>query len=184
MRIPIRRLIVPQPAQSLNHRVLRLRLPRIDHVVNLRDIAKMRMVLLSVRRRNPALVSIRIPEKLSVTEIAPEQPELPHVIRNVFADVADRAIRAHNYLLIFLGNLVVLCTSRALRSRFSRSRPSHHPTTFILPTTLKSKHACFFQLAKRRIPKMKMKNLPLARQEVVFDIEPLHRLQMPLEHRY
>src|ERR1035438_5189495 len=23
-----------------------------------------------------------------------------------------------------------------------------HPTTFILPTTLKSKHACFFQLAK------------------------------------
>ena len=60
--------------------------------------------------------------------------------------------------------------------------PPHHPAAFVLPFVLVGEHARFLELAKRRIPKMKMENLALARQEVVFNVEPLHGFKMALEH--
>ena len=41
-------VVVPQTTESFDHGVLRLRLARIDHVVDLRHIAKVRMLFLAV----------------------------------------------------------------------------------------------------------------------------------------
>ena len=49
---------------------------------------------------------VRIPVELAVAEIATQQSELPHVVGNVFADVADGAVGAHDYFLVFFGDLV------------------------------------------------------------------------------
>ena len=59
----------------------------------------------------------------------------------------------------------------------------HHPAAFILAVAFVSKHACFFELGESRIPKMQMQDFALARQEVVFDVETVHRLKMAAQHR-
>ena len=53
---------------------------------------------------------IRIAEEFPISEITAEQTELPHVIGNVFADVADGAVGADDDFLIFLGNRFARCS--------------------------------------------------------------------------
>jgi len=50
MRVTIGGFAVAKPAQSFNHRVLRLRLPRVDDVVNLGYIAEVGMIYFAVGR--------------------------------------------------------------------------------------------------------------------------------------
>src|SRR5262249_14045144 len=97
-------IFMTQIAQRFLNGILRLRLSYIDDVVILDDIAEMRMIFFPVGGGDPAVVLVRVAVELAVSEIAAEQTELPHVIRDVFADVADSSIRADDYLLVFLGD--------------------------------------------------------------------------------
>src|ERR1700691_4840117 len=101
MRVVVRSLVVAESAQRFNHRVLRLSLAGVDHVVDFGDAAKVWMVWLALHRRYPAFMLVRIAVELAISKIAAEQTELPHVIGNIFADIADSAIRADNDFLIF-----------------------------------------------------------------------------------
>src|SRR5438874_6254334 len=103
MRVMICLCAVAEFAQRFDYRVLRLRLAGINYVVNFGDIAEVRMLRLTLLRRYPALVPVGIAIKLSVSEVATQQAKLPHVIGDVFADVADGSVRAHNHFLVFLG---------------------------------------------------------------------------------
>ena len=102
MRITIGRFVVAQSAQSFDHRVLSLGLPGIDDVINLGYIAKVWMIFFAMSGRNPAIMRIRIAKEFPIAKIAPQQPELPHVISDIFPNVANRAIRANNNFLVFL----------------------------------------------------------------------------------
>src|SRR5271154_3876152 len=113
---------------------------------------------------------VRIAKELPISEIATEQAKLPHVISDIFADIAYGAIGANDNFLVFLLNLCVLGALRGFRS--CSTRPPHNPAAFVLPGVLESKHAGFLKFAKRRIPKMKMEYLALAGQKVIFNVEP------------
>src|SRR3974377_54788 len=93
---------IAQQSDGLDHRVLRVALARVDNVVNRFHAPKVRMVGLSVLRRNPALVSVRIPEKLSVAKIATQEAELPQVVGDVLANVTNCAVRANDDLCVFV----------------------------------------------------------------------------------
>src|SRR5690242_20254485 len=97
MRITLGVLLMPEPTQRLNYRVLRLRLARVNHVVNFRDTAEVGMIFLTLFRRNPALMSVGILVKLAVSKVFPQQPKLPHVIGNIFTDVTNGAVGTNNY---------------------------------------------------------------------------------------
>src|SRR6266403_5311606 len=100
-------IVVSQTAQSFDDGVLRLGLAGVDDVVDLGYIAEMGMIFLTLGRRNPALVLVGIEKELAITEVAPEQPELPHVVRDILADVTHGAVRAHDNFLVFLGDVVI-----------------------------------------------------------------------------
>src|SRR5579862_2595229 len=97
---------VAQAPERLNDSVLRLRLPSVNDVVYLGHVAEVWMIFLSLDRRYPAIVLIGIAEKLAVSEVSPEQPELPHVVGDVFAHIADGAVGADDDLLVFLGDFL------------------------------------------------------------------------------
>ena len=98
------RFVVAKPAQRFDHCVLRLGLAGIDNVVDFGDAAKVRMVLLPVRSGNPTVVLIGIAIKLAIAEVTAEQAKFPHVIGDVFADIANRAVGTDDYFLIFFGD--------------------------------------------------------------------------------
>ena len=123
--------------------------------------------------------------KLAIAEVASQQAELPHVVGDVFANVADGAVGADDYFLVFLGDLVFLCVLCVLlwsNLAVRGSGPPHHPASFVLAFVLEGKHAGFLQLGKGRIPEMQVQDFALARQEVVFDVEPVHGLKMAAQH--
>ena len=62
--------------------------------------------------------------KLAVFEVASEQAELPHVVGDVFANVADGAVGADDYFLVFLGNS---CQARGPDVREERIRTRRPP---------------------------------------------------------
>src|SRR2546421_3643848 len=98
------------------------------------------MVLLAFRRGNPAIALVGIAIELAVAEVATQQAKLPHVVGDVFANVADGAVGADNYFLIFFGNLVIpglhgrgarayaVCACKVLDG----SRAAHYPAAFVL----------------------------------------------------
>src|SRR5437867_2806238 len=106
MRVMVGLVIVPKPAQGFDDGALRLSLAGVNHVVNFSNIAKVRMLSLALLRRNPALMTIWIQIKLPISEVSPQQSELPHVVRDVFADISNSPIRPHNNLLVFLCDLL------------------------------------------------------------------------------
>ena len=117
MGVVVGLLVISEAAQRFDHGVLRLRLAGVDHVVDFRHIAEMRMVQRAHRGRDPAIMSVGIAIKLAIAEIAAQQAKLPQVVGDVFADVADRAVGTDDDFLVFLGDLD---RSRRLRRRPSR----------------------------------------------------------------
>ena len=94
---------VAQQAERFDDGVLRIALPRVDDVVDRGDIAEVRMVRLAVLGRNPDLMLVGILVEAPIAEVAAQQAELPEVISDVLADIADRAIGAHDDLRILVG---------------------------------------------------------------------------------
>src|SRR5882672_9431794 len=105
MGVVFRRFAVTQAAQSFDHCVLCLGLAGINHVINFGYVAKVRMLLFTITRRNPAIFLIGIMKELAIAEVASQQSKLPHVVSNVFADITYGSIGANNNLLIFLCDL-------------------------------------------------------------------------------
>ena len=79
-------------------------------------------------------------------------------------------------------------SSSAMLARSSASfaaigfSPPHHPAAFILALGFEVEHAGFFEFRERRIPEMQMKNFALARQEIVFNVQPVHGFKMAAQH--
>ena len=113
VRVVVGSFMVAKAAQSFDHGVLCFRLPGIDDVVNLGHIAEVGMIILAVVRRNPAVMAVPIAKEFSIAKVATQQPELPHVIGDVFADVSNGAVRTNDDFLVFLGDLLP-CVLRVL----------------------------------------------------------------------
>ena len=109
--------------------------------------------------------------------LARQQPELPQMVRNVLANVGDRAIRAHDHLGVLIRQTRILH-----RDLLRRARPPHHQAALVLPRRLLIQHAALHHQRARRVPEVQAENLALARQKIVLDPKPLHRLQMPPQH--
>src|SRR5436309_552858 len=113
MSVVLGLLFVSEQPQRFYHIVLRIGLPGIDHVVNRRDSAEVWMIRFAVLRRYPDVVSVRklwalaVMVELAISEVAPEQPEFPEVIGDVFSYVSDGAIGAHDDLSVFVGAVVL-----------------------------------------------------------------------------
>jgi hypothetical protein len=95
-------LVVAQPAQGLDHGVLRFGLASINHVVNFGNIAEVRMFQRTDHGRNPAVAMVGVVMEFAISEIAAQHAELPHVVSDVFAHVADGAVGADDDFLIVL----------------------------------------------------------------------------------
>ena len=57
----------------------------------------------AVLSRDPDLMAVGIAIELAIAEVASQQAELPQVIGDVLADVADRAVGAHDDLRVLVG---------------------------------------------------------------------------------
>ncbi len=114
-------------------------------------------------------------EETAVAEVATELAELPEMIGDVLADVADGAVRAHDDLLVFVGEF-------GFGLRGGR-RTAHHPTSGVLAVILFIEDALFDHLLEGEIPEMQAQDFAFARQEVVLDVEPLHGFEMATENR-
>ena len=129
--------------------------------------------VLALHRRNPA-GAVRVLPEDAVAEVRAQQAELPQVVGDVLAHVGHRAVRANNDLRVRIG--------LALRNRLS-ARPPHHPAAGVLACGFLVQHATVHHDLARPLPEMQMKNLALAWQKVVGDVQPLHGLQVPRQHR-
>src|SRR5205823_12980861 len=89
-------VLVSQPSQGFDHRVLHLRLASVNHVVALTNVAKVGVLGFAIGARNPALVLVGIEVKLAVAEVFSQQTELPQMVGDIFADVPDGAVGTAN----------------------------------------------------------------------------------------
>ena len=126
---------------------------------------------------------IRVEVKLAISEVATQQAELPQVIGDVLAHIAHSAIGADNNLLVFFRDLALLyalCVSLCCPCGFRLGCPRapHHPAAFVLSFGLVKKHTTIFEFGEGRVPEVQPQDFALARQEVVFDVEPVHGLEM------
>ncbi len=123
---------------TLLHDLLRVRLPRIDYVVDNRATAEVRprnfrlRRRVCVRRRYPSCIAIGIRPKRLVIEIETELAQFPKLIRDVFAGVSNCSVRAHDDLV-----RLMLVSSGV---RFER----HDPTALVTSFARKLNHTTLF----------------------------------------
>ena len=91
---------VAERPQRLLQQLLQIRLPYVDDVVGRRRAAERRMRCVSgVSDVDHNTLPFGRDAELAVMEIAPEQPELPELVRDVLADVGDGAVRPDDHFL-------------------------------------------------------------------------------------
>src|SRR5438874_2627726 len=168
MVIVPRLFFISQGANSLDDVVLRICLPRINHIVDGADPAEVRVLGFTLLSGNPDLVAVGILEKLSVSKISSQKTKLPKMIGNVFAYVGHGPVGADDHLLIFF-----------VIGSFRTGAALHDPAILVLAFGHQRDHAFFFKQGKGGFPEMKMEYLALAGQKVVFDVEAEHGLQVP-----
>src|SRR5207249_2458888 len=158
------------------HNFLRVRLTRIDHVIDNRTTAKIRArhfwqsCSLRLSRSHPSRMTVfRIRSKRFVIEIESKLSQLPELIRDIFAGVSHRAIGTYD-------DLIGLMLVRAgVRLKW------HYPTTPIAAFAFEMDDAAFFHQLKRTLPKVQVQNFRLARQQIVTDAETFHRVENLLD---
>ena len=132
----------------------------INHVVDHASAPERRMDRLTrFRRCDPN--TARVIEVL-VMKILVEKAELPKLVGDVFANVGDRTVGAHD-------DLVVIVAFRI---------DPHDPATFILAFVFKEDGVAGFHLLEGAIPELQMKDVAFARQQIVADADAVHRFQM------
>src|ERR1039458_1399939 len=169
---------ISHAAQGLDDVSLRVTLPRVNDVVDGLRATKVRMGLVSMLGRDPALV-IWVSEERLVAKVLAQQAKLPQVIGDILAHVSYRAVGADNHFGVFVRLAV-----RNLRAGPARSGgPCHHPAALVLALGLKVEHACLFEVLEGRFPELEAQNLTLAGQEIVFDVEAQHGFEMATQDR-
>src|SRR5919197_5010655 len=113
--------------------------------------------------------------ELAIAKVAAEQPKLPEMISDVLADVTDSSIGSNDDFLVFLSEF------GGRRGRINAGAP-HDPAAFVLPLSLIKQHATRFELLEGCIPEMQVQDLALAGEEVIFNSEAIHRLQMTAQN--
>ena len=168
--------------------LLRVRLPHVDDVDDARRRSPNRP---SRRRVGPLGVvarpvegrhavggdELRVAERRDVRghlvlEVDPEDAELPELVGDVLAGVGDGAVRADEDLVGVLHPLEVL-----------RPLELHDPAAGVLPLGLELRGARGLQELERLRPELAPEDVALAREEVVGDADPLHRLQVAADDR-
>ncbi len=163
---------ISHAAQGLDDVSLRVTLPRVNDVVDGLRATKVRMGLVSMLGRDPALV-IWVSEERLVAKVLAQQAKLPQVIGDILAHVSYSPIRPHNHFRVFV----------RLAVRNLRAGPCHHPATLVLALGFVVEDACLFELLEGRFPELEAQNLTLAGQEIVFDVEAQHGFEMATQDR-
>ena len=160
------------------HNILRIGLPRVNHIVNGCTLAEMRQHVftwlacfdgLRFTGCDPGDVAVFITAKRFVMKIQIELAEFPELISNVLACVGHSSVRADDNLVRFM--LV------SPRVRFKR----HHPAAFVAPFHLIMNCICLFHPLEGMIPEFEAQDFGLARQHIVTNAEPLHRAEDALD---
>src|SRR5215469_13400177 len=162
--------------QRLFEQRLQIHLPRVDDVVDAPGVSERRGARIRlVRRRRPEWLAVPLRRETSIAEVLAEQSELPELVRDVFADVGDDAIRSNDYLLALddiLDDIFEIIITAAFVF-FNR----HHPAARELALGLQEDGALAFQNLERLRPESQLEDVAFVRQQVVRDIQPGHRLQ-------
>src|ERR1700722_9691837 len=112
MRVVVGGFVVAKSAQRFHDCALGLRLAGVNYVVDFGHVPEVWMFFFAVGGGDPAVMGVGIAEELPIAEVASQQAELPHVVSDIFADIADRTIGADDYFLIVFGDFVGLGRSR------------------------------------------------------------------------
>src|SRR5215467_9954305 len=154
---------VAEPAQTLVDNILRISLPRINHVVDRRGgFAKVRGARFrSSSGRSPNGLTSRHTRPFAIIEILTQQAKFPKLVSNVFSYVRYRSIRPHDNLV-----LLVLVFFRGLFLSLLNFLffPRQDPTSLHLAAFRKVNRVGFLQHLERGIPKLQMQDFALARQ--------------------
>jgi hypothetical protein len=132
--------VVSQGAQPGDDYLLRVGLARIDDVENIMRMAEgWGAGIVALAGGDPGLVAVGMFMKTPVMKVAVEEAELPKMMRNVFADISNRAGGAHdNFCFSFFGRFFRRCF-RIFSGGFrfcirgaAIRRELHHPAAGIL----------------------------------------------------
>ena len=161
---------IAEETKALFHDLLEIRLTNVDHIERTARAAELRRIGGALAaRRFPQDMAVGIGPELFVAERSIEQSELPELIRDVLAGVGDRAVRADQ-------DLVRLVHPLELRASFEL----HHPAAFVLSLCFKHHSVGALQHLEGALPEMEGDDVAFFRQEVVFDVQPQQRLNVPL----
>ena len=175
---------VAERAERLAEQRLQVHLPRVDHVVDPRRVAEGGRV---TRRRSPtsSTRATRPPAcvgEAAIQEVAAEQAELPELVGDVFADVGDDAVRSHDDFFSRIStlrpSLARLAARRRRRRRFAAFLDAHDPAAGQASFGLQKHGALRLQNLERVRPELQPEDVAFEGEQVVADIQPLHRRQM------
>ena len=132
--------------------------------------------IVRVARSDPSFVTVGMPVKPAIMKIAVEQAEFPEVMRDVFADVGDRAGGADDDLgLGFFRRLVVFL---GFFLRVARGRKLHDPATGVFPRGRELDGAALLQHFEGGVPEFQVQDFAFAREQIVIDAEAVERAQV------
>src|SRR5262245_2967818 len=170
--------------QRLLEQLLKIRLSDVDDVVDVCRSAvawMIRETILAARRPQRTVGAFR---EDAVLEITAEQPELPELIRDVFADVGDDTVGPDDDLLTLLGVLFVPRCRLADRqlgvgswgvgSCFQLFLYRHHPAAREATLSTQVNGARGFQHLEGLRPEFQSKDVAFPSQQVVVDVHPRH----------
>ena len=177
---PGRLLLKTQGAQSGGYNVLEVALAGVDYVENLLGPSKGgRGFAATLHRAHPNLVTARIGVEGVVKEVLPQQPELPKLVGHILADISDGAVRADDHLGVFGPGIACgLSFRRGIRRLRVSLILAHDPAARIFPLGLQVDGAALLQQSEGMVPKLKVQDLALARQQIVLHVEARHGRKM------
>src|SRR5262245_54159487 len=105
--------------QRLLEQLLKIRLPNVNDVVDVRRATVRRVVGHAVRAARRPEWTLRPLGEHAILKVAAEQSEFPELIRDVLADIGDDAVRANDdFLTLFLVVLAVALVTCSLGAGF------------------------------------------------------------------
>ena len=116
-------------------------------------------------------MTVGLIRETTIPKIATEQSKFPELVCNVFSDVGDDAVRAHDH---FFARFLV-CLVRFFGATFF---DSHDPASCEAAFRLQKHRALCLQDVERLRPELQAKDVSLVGEQVVADIQTRHRLQM------
>src|SRR5882724_8130709 len=160
---------VSERLEPLDDDRLKIRLARVDHVVDPFGASEARVIgAPGAAAAGPDLVSVRLTPKDVVLEIGGEQAEFPELIGDVLADVGHRAVAAHDDLFALLQVFEAGTLER------------HHPATLTLAALQERDRPALLQELERRLPEAAAEDVSFPGEQVVPDPETRHGVEVAM----